>query len=145
VLRAVDDTLASSDDSGGGFQTDHVQVDPGDSGGPFYYNGQVLGTATGYCLPLCWEAKYTSVPHRLDWILKVIGFSLPLSGWASDRYISGTPIGSFWGATELTCEYACANTNGCGGYNFLRYVGYCQLMTSVGASSPVAGWDCGQR
>jgi hypothetical protein len=143
TLRAVDDTLGSTDDSGGGFHTDHVEVDKGDSGGPFYYNGRMLGTVTGYGFPLLWEATYTSVPHRLDWILQVIGYSLPLSGWAWDRGLSGSQIELFYG-TELTCQYACQHTSGCGGYNFYRFAGLCQTLSSVGASIPETGVTCGQ-
>ncbi len=143
-LRAVDDTLVSSDDSGGRFDTGNVRVNPGDSGGPFYSNGRVLGTVTGYCFPWCWRATYTSVPHRLDWVLSAIGYSLPLSGWAYDRALSGNGLEWFTG-TERVCQYACQHTPSCGGYNYYRATGLCETLSSVGASSPAPGFTTGQR
>jgi len=133
-LLAVGDTQESADDSGGGFHTGHVRVDPGDSGGPFYVNTfQVLGTVTGTVNDLV-HARYTSVPHFIDWILGAIGFAWggrPLQGG-----VRRTGVGiDIFPSSLKTCEYACTRDGNCRAFNYSLIAASCQMLSSVVGTS----------
>jgi hypothetical protein len=133
-LLAVNDTQESSDDSGGGFHTGHVRVDPGDSGGPFYVNTfQVLGTLTGTVNDIV-HARYTSVPHFIDWILGTIGFA-----WGGHPLQTGIRRSGFgidiFSSSLKTCEYACTRDADCRAFNYNVASLSCQLLSSVVGTS----------
>jgi len=129
-LLAVNDTQESSDDSGGGFHTGHVRVDPGDSGGPFYVNTfQVLGTLTGTVNDIV-HARYTSVPHFIDWILSSMGFAwdgLPLQAGVRR---TGVGVDVFTSSLK-TCEYACTRDVDCRAFSYNILAFSCHMLSSV--------------
>jgi hypothetical protein len=117
LLKQINDVLWSSDGDDGLFHSDSDQVNPGDSGGPFYVNGRVVGVLNGTC-DWAFKAGYTTVPWHLPWILDTIGYRW--SGMTSvARSYSGTTAESFRAVSEKVCQYACENRTGCVAYNFL--------------------------
>lgn len=83
----------SSDTNDGHFLVNSSDVDPGDSGGPFYmFNSstgryEVQGVLFGTVWEWAWRGKYTSIRHHLRWVLDNItydgGFSLG-TGYSTD-------------------------------------------------------------
>jgi hypothetical protein len=83
----------SSDTNDGHFLVNSSDVDPGDSGGPFYMHNpstgryEVQGVLFGTVWEWAWRGKYTSIRHHLRWVLDNItydgGFTLG-TGYASD-------------------------------------------------------------
>jgi hypothetical protein len=135
-LLQVADTTASTADGDGSFWTSHIRVDHGDSGGPFYVGGRVLGLDTYYVVGGT-QARYVSIPAHLDWILTVIAYRW--SGATSvPRYYSGTMLEAFW-ATEKVCQYACDSRSDCEAYDYFTSIGQCQLMSNVNGTSYNSG------
>jgi hypothetical protein len=133
LLMQVGDATDSLGDNSGEFLTKNIQLDKGDSGGPFYVNGRLLGTASYYV----WggtDMHYVSVPAHLDWILSVIQYYW--SGTAPvPRHYDGAVLESFW-STEQVCQYACDSRSDCQAYDFdvanmYGSLGTCQLVTNV--------------
>src|SRR5690606_35430921 len=129
VLRQRSDYTYSDDDSGGGFLTNQAGVNPGDSGGPFYYGNRVLGTLTGKILDIVWRGRHTSVPHHLSWILSTIGYRWSGGPVQTGVLRSGTTQSILIGRPERVCQYACQHTSSCEAYNFMPGLNYCYLMT----------------
>lgn len=144
VLLQRSDYTYSDDDGGGGFLTNQAGVNPGDSGGPFYYGGRVLGTLTGKIVDIVWRGRHTSVPHHLDAILARIGYA-----WAGDPVESGTyrtgTVASFLVRSEQVCKYACEKTSSCVAFNHLAGLNYCYLLSSVTDTSSLGGWRSATR
>jgi len=138
-LLAASDTLDSGDDSGGGFHTTHDQVDPGDSGGPFYYKNRILGTLWGTYAGTGGGtvARYTSVPAHLDWILGSIGYQWSGAPPVAHQAISGNVVENFATNSQRVCQYACEQHSDCVGYNFstLSLPGICQTFNTFGGVS----------
>jgi len=128
VLLQVANTTSDSSDSLGDFHLSSIRVDPGDSGGPFYVNNQILGDLHGNTS--LFSATYTSIPFHLDWILTTIGYQWPGSPSQSGIAYSGTITQSFVG-TEQMCQYACENTASCQGYNYVPTNRSCFLYTNI--------------
>ncbi|MCB9601221.1 MAG: trypsin-like serine protease [Sandaracinus sp.] len=89
----------SSDTNDGHFLVNSSDVDPGDSGGPFYMLNpstgryEVQGVLFGTVWEWAYRGKYTSIRHHLRWIMDNIGYDAGLSwstGYASDRDLTGT-------------------------------------------------------
>jgi hypothetical protein len=134
LLLQVDNQTSTSTDSGGSFWAQYARLDHGDSGGPFYVGGRVLGTAVGYNYS---GALYTSIPQHLDWILTVIQYYWSGNAPAS-RYYNGSMLEAFW-STEQVCQYACDSRSDCQAYNYILSNGQCQLMSNV--SGPTSAYD----
>jgi hypothetical protein len=114
TLRQLADWTSSSDDVDGLFHTWYREYNDGDEGGPFYYQGRVLGVLDGDGLGT--GARYTSVPRHLDWILSTINYH-----WSGApptfRQYSGTPLETIANTTERICQYACESRSDCEAYN----------------------------
>jgi hypothetical protein len=132
LLLQVDDTTASSDDSGGDFFTQYIRVNHGDSGGPFFVGGRELGVASKFWPG--YELRYTSVPEHLDWILSTIGYH-----WSGappiGRQYSGPAIEFMNGNTsERVCQYACDARSDCEAYDYAPQAQQCWLIGEVTGS-----------
>jgi hypothetical protein len=142
ILLQATDTLDSTGDSDGKFETTTDQTDGGDSGGPFYYGGRVLGTLWGSGwdpLDGYWN-RYTSVPAHLDWILSRIGYSwVGLPPQSNTRY-TGSLVEAFVGK-ERECRYACEKTTSCDAYNYHSTLQMCELQGGVTGASTNSGWS----
>ena len=138
-LRYRGDYTYSDDDNGGGFLTNQAGVDPGDSGGPYYDSGRVLGTLTGKILDIVWRGRHASVPERLTWILSTINWVWPHGTPQSNFLRSGTVISTF-SRSEKVCQYACEHTASCDAYNFHPTLSMCVLLKDVTGSSSASGW-----
>ncbi|NJM90835.1 MAG: trypsin-like serine protease [Myxococcales bacterium] len=140
ILLQVSDTLDSSDDSSGGFDSTDDDVDPGDSGGPFYVSSRVVGVLWGkWWVPFDHFNIYTSIPRHLNWILTSIGYAWPGQPSQSNVTYNGSVVQSFFG-TELECQYACDKTSSCQAYNYLPPVNSCSLYTGVTRGTAQSGW-----
>jgi hypothetical protein len=135
----VANSIDSANDSGGGFHTPHDYTQHGDSGGPFYYGGRVLGDLFGQALDGNFAHDfYTSVPFRLPWILSTIGYR-----WAGGQLLyakayAGT-VSETFPATLSMCEYACEQRSDCAAFDWSSALS-CSLLTSVTgvSSSPIS-------
>jgi hypothetical protein len=127
LLQVADET-ADTSDSIGDFHTADIRVDPGDSGGPFYVDKQILGDLYGNTS--LFSATYTSVPFHLDWILKSIGYHWVGTPSEAGIAYNGTQLASVVG-TEAVCQYACENTTNCEGYDYLPAGKSCGLYTNI--------------
>lgn len=143
VMQKADTTWTSSD-ADGPFRTSEDAVNPGDSGGAFYHQTKLLGVTSSHDP---FHARYTSIPRHLHWILDVINYQWggilpPLSG----RYLVGAALSTLIGKSHLVCQYACENTTGCAGYNYLSSLSHCNLLSSVTSSSNgFTGWTSAIR
>ena len=128
----VSDTLDSSSDSSGSFETTHDNSDPTDRGGGFWYGNRVIGTLWGGGYDV-WNGNwqlYTSVAYHLDWILSTIGYSWRGTPVQANVAYSGTTMEVFYG-TERVCQYACEHSYYCEAYNYTPGTASCQILTSV--------------
>lgn len=139
TLLQVADTLDSASDSDSSFQTTTAGVDSGDSGGPFYVNGRVLGTLWGHGWNLTegFYSLYTSVPRHLDFILTSMGYRWAGQPSQANRAYAGTVIEAFT-ATEQVCQYACEHTASCQAYN-VSSLQTCSLVNNVVGSAFALG------
>lgn len=139
TLLQVNDTLDSASDSDSSFQTTTDFVDPGDSGGPFYVGGRILGTLWGHGWDLTegYYSLYTSVPRHLDFILTSMGYHWIGQPSQANRAYAGTVIEAF-AATEQVCQYACEHTASCQAYN-VSATQTCSLVSNVVGSSFALG------
>jgi hypothetical protein len=135
-LRQIGDETDDDDDSGGYFVTAHEQLDPGDSGGPFYVDARVVGILKKQD----WDPgdgnfnMYTSVPYHLDWILGKIGYRWRgLTPQAGTKY-SGKVIDTVYGS-EKRCQYASEMTASCEAYNWKTSTHACDLIDDVTTAS----------
>jgi hypothetical protein len=139
TLLQVVDTLDSGNDSNGRFDSTDDDVDPGDSGGPFYVGSKIVGTLWGkWWVPFDHYNIYTSIPRHLNWILTNIGYTWPGQPSQTNTIYAGTAIQSFLG-TELECQYACDKTSSCEAYNYLTTVSSCGLYANAGSASTFSG------
>lgn len=136
-LRYVLDETSWSSDDDGSFETEDLLLDDGDSGGPFYDSGRVLGVLYG---DVGGEAKYTSVPEHLTWILEQIGWTWPHGPTQAGTLRVGPVLQVFF-HTHRACQYACEMTAACDAYTYYPALRHCTLLDSVtgtGAGDPSA-------
>jgi hypothetical protein len=140
-LLQTSNVTDSGDDSGGGFHTQHDFVDEGDSGGPFYFGGRVLGDLFGNDLDGNLNHDfYTSVPHRLAWMLGVIGYRWSGGQTVFGKALTGTVDETFRAATEAVCQYACdQKALQCRGYDYTPSALRCSTFTAVTGVSASSG------
>lgn len=131
LMYVTGETVSDSDD-GGDFLTD-THGNHGDSGGPIYVGGRVVGTLTGEVVGFGMDL-YTSVPRHLDWILTRIGWSWPHDPPQASTYRSGTQHDLFEAETERVCQYACDRTSACVAYNHNATTAQCVLRSAVTAT-----------
>ncbi len=131
-LRRVQGEIDVDSDSDGEFTTVDDDVDEGDSGGPFYVGGRIVGVLRAEAWsPFDHYAIYTSVPHRLNWILGEIDYFWLGAPARADHMYTGTQIDVILGASHRTCQYACANTSDCEAYNYNNQLDLCSLVADV--------------
>lgn len=139
-LRQVSDTTYSANDNDGEFRTSTIRADEGDQGGPFYYQGRVLGVLdddTGN--PFDTHGRYTSVPNHLAWILETTKYRWSGSQPSHVRY-NGTVLEQFVPKdnSELICQYACDTRTDCQAYDFETFNSTCKILgdlTGTGSGS----------
>ena len=139
TLLQVGDTIDDTEDNSGDFWTTTDNINKGDSGGPFYVDGRILGTLWGTRWdPLAAHYDlYTSIPKHLDWILQTIGYEWQGAPSQANTTYQGTLIQSLAG-TERMCQYACDHTQSCQAYN--SNTTSCGLYTNVTGASTQSGW-----
>jgi hypothetical protein len=138
-LMTIDDWLRTDDDTSGPFRTGRNFVDKGDSGGPFYLDGRVLGVLSTEDI----YARYTSVRIHLPWILSAIGYrwggQRPVADKAQQGHVKEAML-----APESVCQYACEQQTACLAYNYAPVTGTCSILDSLsGAVSAAPGFRYG--
>jgi hypothetical protein len=134
LLAAEDTTVTTTDGHLGYFTTSQVQIDHGDSGGPFYVHGRVLGTASGLTSDFT-QARYVALPVHLNWILSTIGYRWAGGPMMASQVLSGNVAESITTNFEQVCQYACEQRNDCKGYNWRDSDStqvHCTLLSSIG-------------
>jgi hypothetical protein len=145
ILLQRSDYTYSDDDGGGGFLTNQAGVNKGDSGGPFFYGGKVLGTLTGKILDGVWRGRHTSVPHHIEWILSTIDFEWGGAGpVVAGAYRTGTTLGWLSGSERL-CMYACEKTGSCFAYNYYQPAHLCQQLSSITGYEYASNWHTAHK
>jgi hypothetical protein len=136
LLKQVPGITASGDDSGGGFHTTKNETDSGDSGGPFYVNGRVLGVLNGTCNDAT-VAGYTSIPFHLAWILDTIRYHWAGMDPITRQYYGNSLVPSFHADTEKVCQYACEARKECLAYNFqfTTQANNCRMLSTITGST----------
>jgi hypothetical protein len=129
TLKQKNDETFSDVDSEARFRTVECASNPGDSGGAFYHDHRLLGVTSG-CTLVDNQAKYTSVPRHLDWILDVIDYVWP-GGAVKPLRRTGEVIQTFGGSLER-CQYACDRTSACKAFSRRKATKQCTLLSSVG-------------
>ena len=157
-LLTIDDVTRTASDNEGFFHTEREQVDPGDSGGPFYRNNSgstnrhVLGVLYGTWFDWGFRNRYTSVAQHLDFILDAMGYTGPFTVSMSGGKPT-SPMASFATNSEKVCRYACENTTNCRAFSWVPVQTFpvvvsptCYLREfSTGSVTPVAGSVTGVR
>lgn len=140
VMQKADTTWTSSD-ADGPFRTSEDAVNPGDSGGAFYHQTRLLGVTSSHDL---FHARYTSIPRHLHWILDVINWTWPGMAPVTGRILGGAVLSTLVNTSHVVCQYACANTSSCAGYNYNSTLDTCALLSSVtSAANGVTGYASG--
>ena len=144
TLLQYPDETTSDDDDDGHFDSRDETVNPGDSGGPFYYGGRILGTLFGIThTGLSYYNYYTSVPHHLNWVLATIGYTWRGVPAQSNTLYNGTILQSL-ATTERICQYACEKTSSCEAYNFYTLAppnsANCNLYGNITGAATATGW-----
>ena len=135
-LKWVYDRTDDSSDSDGSFITLTDNVDPGDSGGPFYVGSHVVGVLSGHGVDQDGQwSKYASVPFRLHWILSEIGYTWPGTPPLAGTKYNGTILDAFIAKSERVCQYACENTESCEAYSYASTTDVCLLVDDVTGKS----------
>lgn len=142
-LRMVNDQVYSDNDDDGHFLTENMQTDEGDSGGPFYDKGRVLGVLSGAAFEFEYRDKYAAVPFRIDWIVKEIGFTWGGQPVDVGMMREGNIIDVILSSDRQVCAYACEHTSACAAFNFEHIADLftiCNLLSSVDTTfaTPVA-------
>lgn len=118
-LRFATNGLYSDDNSVGFFYTNDDRVNPGDSGGPLYTNGELQGDLWGYWyVAFAFRNKYTAVSYHLPWILSTIGFTGTFSQTFSNLVMGGNTLQTIGTSDLATCRLACMQNSSCFGYAF---------------------------
>ncbi len=138
LLLQVPDSTGDASDSNGAFHTNHVRVDGGDSGGPFYVSSQIVGTLTGNPDSI-FSALHTSVPSHLDWILSSTNYIWPGSPPLTGIQYTGTGTIGFSPKTERVCQYACEHTASCQAYNYTLATQSCTLVSGISGTQAMTG------
>jgi hypothetical protein len=89
-----------------------------------------LGVTSG-CTFIDNQAKYTSVPRHLDWILDVIDYVWPgttVKPWRR----TGDVIQTFSGSLAR-CQYACDHTSTCKAFSRKKATKQCSLLSNLGS------------
>ena len=121
-LRFATNGLYSDDTSVGFFYTNDDRVNPGDSGGPIYTNGELQGDLWGYWyVAFAFRNKYTAISYHLPWILSTIGFTGTFSQTLSNVAIGGNTLQTIGTSDLATCRLACMQNASCFGYAFQPY------------------------
>jgi Trypsin len=139
TLLQVADSTDSSDDNDGSFNSVHDRVDKGDSGGPLYVNGHMIGTLYGEQYKpaqVKFESLHTSVAKHLDWILANIGYHWSGSPPQTNSWFDGHLLQSVL-TTERGCQYACEHTTSCQAYNYIG--SSCGLYTAITSTHSQSG------
>lgn len=123
----------SSNVDDGHFLTNSADTDPGDSGGPFYVHNAATSRyeTQGVLFGKVWEwalrGKYTSIRHRLRWVMDTIGYTggevrSSGSGWF---VISGDSVGTTntrVGGSNIVdwrmCALECEKQSSCRAYDY---------------------------
>ncbi|MFO0675743.1 MAG: trypsin-like serine protease [Polyangiaceae bacterium] len=146
-LRSTTSKVYSSDDADGHLLTDSADVNPGDSGGPFYTlagtRPVVHGVLHGVRLEWALRAKYTSVSFHVTRILRSMG----------DVRLVGDLVYDVPGSTVRreanldACAASCLQTTTCNGYSFDGNTSLCTRHPSVAGVWPTrrAGVRSGYR
>jgi hypothetical protein len=138
ILLQVSDPTDGGVDNGR-FDASTDDVNSGDSGGPYYYQGRVFGTTTGHGTD--WTGNtytaHTSIATHLDWILATTGYTWIGTPPKASTIYDGTLLQVFVG-TQRVCQYACQNTASCEAYNYSG--SSCSLYTNVTGAHTQAGW-----
>jgi hypothetical protein len=147
--------MMSGDNGGGDFLLNETNVNPGDSGGPFYTwnpsTGRYRVQGVLYGIPfdlsnLTLHAKYTSVEAHLTWILQTMGYT---GGFiSSPGYVRQTPAYLTWSTTNrLRCTLSCAQDAACKTYNYddIGGVGICHQNPGTAALTPQVYTTTGAR
>jgi hypothetical protein len=148
VLRFAINGLYSDDNSDGYFYTNDDRVNPGDSGGPIYTNGELQGDLWGYWLvAFAMRNKYTAVSYHLPWILSTIGFTGSFSQTFQNLVMVGNTIQNIGTSDLNTCKLACMQNSSCFGYSFQPFpFSLCSLRSNdVGADLSFPGATSGIR
>lgn len=106
TLEYRQDFTSSDHDRDGHFLTDREDCNPGDSGGPFYFGGKLIGPLFGSAWEWHYRNKYTSAAHHLHWVLRMMGYSWSGGVERTDRRFGGTILETFTADTKSVCQYA---------------------------------------
>ena len=131
TLRSTTSKVYSSNDADGHMLTDSANVNPGDSGGPFYTLRGARPIVHGALSGTRWEwaqrAKYTSVSFHIRRILWAMGevrlpanLDYPIPAYATQRM-----------ASLDDCAVACMQSTRCQSYAFEAATGTCSYKGSV--------------
>jgi hypothetical protein len=131
TLRSTTSKVYSSNDADGHMLTDSANVNPGDSGGPFYTlrGGRpvVHGALSGTRWEWAQRAKYTSVSFHIGRILWAMGearlpanLEYPVPAYATQRM-----------ASLDDCAVACMQSTRCQSYSFETATGTCSYKGDV--------------
>jgi Trypsin len=134
TLKQTNGSIDDSSDDDGDFDTAESETDDGDSGGPFYSNGKVVGVLAG-SYPS--GGLYTSVPFYINYLLTHVGYRWRGQPVQSDTTIMGDLI-EVSDNSELTCQYACEKTTECSAYNWKNNA--CFLYKNVSTATTQSGW-----
>ncbi|MFO0676526.1 MAG: trypsin-like serine protease [Polyangiaceae bacterium] len=135
-LRWTTSKVYSSNDADGHMLTDSSDVNPGDSGGPFYTLAGRTPVVHGVLHGMRWEwakrAKYTSVSFHVSRILRAMG----------DVRLGGDLVYDVPGSTVRreanvdACAASCLQTTTCNGYSFDGNTSTCTRHPSVAGVWP---------
>lgn len=154
-LRYFAGSTMSGDNSDGEFKLNNTNVNPGDSGGPFYTWNSTTGRyrvhGVLYGIPfdlsnLTLHAQYTSVEAHLTWILQTMGYTGGMI--SSAGYTRQTAPYSTWTTTDYRrCNLSCAQDPACKTYNYydLGPTGICYQNTGTAALTPLSYVTTGTR
>jgi hypothetical protein len=142
TLKQKNDETFSDVDSEARFRTVECASNPGDSGGAFYHQHRLLGVTSG-CTLIDNQAKYTSVPRHLDWILDVIDYVWP-GGTVKPWRRTGEVIQTFSGSLER-CQYACDRTSACRAFSHRSSPKQCTLLSSIESVTELEGYQSARK
>jgi hypothetical protein len=147
-MRYLPDTTYSSDINDGHFLVNTSNLNPGDSGGPFFTEDGDRVVVHGVLFGEVWEwafhGAFTSVRYHLPWILEKMSYTGGMLTY-SDKWRGGTVSSLMLTSSWRVCALACAQSSSCVGYNHHTGAG-CTLLSSL-SGGPVAasGYTTGAK
>lgn len=136
-LRQTTSKVYSSDDADGHMLTDSADVNPGDSGGPFYTirgsQAVVHGALSGTRWEWAQRAKYTSVSFHIDRILRALG---DVRIGAGLYYPSVTAYATQTKPSVRDCAAACMQSTRCQTYEYTEATSVCAYKDSLSGLWP---------